>query len=173
MAAQIFVPGLIKVSVAPASGSPLQTLGYCSDGVHIREELRLRPVYGDEGGGAEGVPVDIQYLGQYHILRFELYRFEGAVLESVLKAFSTNQYKLRNKAFDPGWMMRQGGDHYQLELRTEYRVITADPVFKRLYPAAVLTGAPEYGVGVHEMRTVFEFTCYPDASGTIFTVPAT
>lgn len=172
MATSIFVPGLIEVSIAP-SGGILAVLGYCSDGVNIREELRQRPVYGDQGGGAEGVPVDILFLGQFHILQFELYNYDGDLLTEVLKALPTTAAKVRNKTFDPGWLMRAGGDYFKLELRSKYHIDTARPAaFIRQYPVAMLTAAPTYNVGVHEMRVMMEFTCYPDADGTIFTVPS-
>ncbi|GAB4134110.1 MAG: hypothetical protein Kow0040_17380 [Thermogutta sp.] len=171
MAADLFVPGLIRIEVAPPAGT-YALLGYSRDGIHIRETLRQRPVYGDEGGGSDGVPVDWIFLGQWHDVRFELYRFDGDVLAGVLKVLSTNADKTRDKTFDAGHLIRQSGDYFKLKLFTENRISTAAPAFKREYPVAVLTGSPEYPVGVNEMVTMLEFTCYPNSSGVLFTVPA-
>ena len=47
----------------------LETLGYTQNGVQIEEELYTGDVKGDENGGEEGPPIDVQYFGEVHRVR--------------------------------------------------------------------------------------------------------
>jgi len=173
MAVSIFVPGLIAVHVAtPGNPSEFTLLGYTRDGVHIREEARMVPIYGEEGGGPEGVPVDIRYLGEYHEVRAELYKYDGDQITKVLNRLSPTAAKARGKVLDPGWMIRSAGDHFILKLVSEIRYQqNVAPPFVRVYPVAIPMAPIEYPVGTREMVTLVQFTCFPASDGTIFTVP--
>ena len=169
MAASIYIPGLIAVSVKYGAGN-FQLLGYCRDGVHIREQLRVRPIYGDEGGGPDGIPVDYSYLGEYHEVRTELYKYDGAVLTNVCKRIlQTN--KDRTKIWEPGWMFKSGGDYFQLQLATEFRFAQGQAGFQRIYHVAIPLSPIEYPLGPKEMLVMLEWTCLPDSTGQLFTVP--
>lgn len=170
MAPSIFVPGLIAISVKPATGTKWDFLGYCRDGVYIREQLRTRPIYGDEGGGPDGIPVDYSFLGEYHEVRLELYKYDGDVLSAVCNRLSTSP-KDRSKVWEPGWLMRGAGDHYQLQLKTEFRFVQEPPAFNRIYPVALPLSPVEYPVGPKEMLVILEWTCLPSSDGTVFTTP--
>lgn len=171
MAATVFIPGLIAVSVKAPAAQDFSLLGYCRDGVTIRENVRMRPIHGDEGGGPDGIPVDFSYLGEYHDVRLELYKYDGAVLTLISNRLSTTA-KERNKVFEPGWMVRSAGDYFALQLETEYRFATGQtPVFSRTYTVAIPTSPIEYPLGPKEMLVLVEFTCLPDDTGTLFTVP--
>lgn len=172
MAATIFIPGLIAVSVKAPADQNFSLLGYCRDGVAIRENVRMRPIYGDEGGGPDGIPVDFSYLGEFHEVRLELYKYDGEVLAQVSNRLSTSN-KLRTMVFEPGWMIRSAGDYFLLKLETEMRYMqtTPPPPFKRTYLVAIPTSPIEYPLGPKEMLTVLDFTCLPDATGVLFSVP--
>lgn len=169
MAATIYIPGLIAVSVKSGTG-PWQFLGYCRDGVQIREHLRVRPIYGDEGGGPDGIPVDYSYLGEYHEVRTELYKYDGNVLTQIAKRIP-NTNKDRTKIWEPGWMMKSGGDYFQLKLVTELRFVQGIEGFQRIYHVALPLGPIEYPLGPKEMVVLLDWTCIPDASGQLFSVP--
>jgi len=172
MAASVFIPGLIAVSIKAPNDQNFALFGYCRDGVTIRENVRMRPIHGDEGGGPDGIPVDFSYLGEYHDVRLELYKYDGPVLAKVAKRLSTTTDKARNKAFEPGWMIRSAGDHFVLRLQTEHRFTNPpSPAFARTYNVAIPTSPIEYPLGPKEMIVLVEFTCLPDATGTLFTVP--
>jgi hypothetical protein len=171
MPASVFVPGLIAVSVKKPADQNFSLLGYCRDGVMIRETVRMRPIHGDEGGGPDGIPVDFSYLGEYHEVRLDLYKYDGAMVAAISNRLSTTN-KSRTKVFEPGWMIRAAGDEFQLKLETEYRFVSGHPpVFSRIYNCAIPTQPIEYPVGPKEMNVLIEFLCLPDATGTIFTVP--
>jgi len=170
MAATIFIPGLIAVSVKAPAEQNFSLLGYCRDGVYVRENVRMRPIHGDEGGGPDGIPVDFSYLGEYHEVRLELYKYDGEVLARVANRLSTTN-KARNAVYEPGWMIRSAGDFFMLKLATEFRyaATTPPPPFTRIYTVAIPAAPVEYPLGPKEMVTVIDFTCLPDQTGVIFT----
>lgn len=169
MPASIYIPGLIAVSVKYGTSS-YQLLGYCRDGVQIREQLRVRPIYGDEGGGPDGIPVDYSYLGEYHEVRLELYKWDGDAMTLVSKRLP-NENKQRTHIWEPGWLLKQGGDYFRLKLASEWRFATGQTGFVREYHVAIPLSAIEYPLGPKEMITAMEWTCLPDASGQVFSVP--
>jgi hypothetical protein len=168
MAAMIYIPGLIAVSVKPQGGNTWQLLGYCRDGVQVREQVRIRPIYGDEGGGPDGIPVDYSYLGEYHEIRMELYKWDNAAMTLVSKRLP-NANKLRTNIWDPGWLLKQGNDYFQLQLATEWRFAEGQAEFLRQYQVAIPLSSIEYPLGPKEMVVLMEWTCIPNQSGQLFT----
>ncbi len=108
MAPTIFIPGVIGVSVKAPGDSQFSLLGFCRDGVQVRENVRMRPIHGDEGGGPDGIPVDFSYLGEYHDVRLELYKYDGQVLAKIAARLATTA-KAREKVYEPGWLVRAAG----------------------------------------------------------------
>ncbi len=170
MSAAIMIPGLIAVSVKPVGGSTWQLLGYCRDGVQVREQVRIRPIHGDEGGGPDGIPVDYSYLGEYHEVRLELYKWDGNVMTLVSKRLP-NQQKPRTHIWEPGWLIKQGTDYFQLKLSSEWRFAQGQSGFVREYHVAIPLSSIEYPLGPKEMVVMMEWTCLPDANGQLFSVP--
>ncbi len=170
MAANIFIPGLIGVSIKAPGDTVFALLGFCRDGVQIRENVRLRPIHGDEGGGPDGIPVDFSYLGEYHDVRLELYKYDGDVLSKVSNRLSTTADKVRTKVYEPGWLVRSAGDYFLLKLETHFKYLPnpPQPQFSRTYTTAIPTSPIDYPLGPKEMIAVLEFTCLPDASGVVF-----
>lgn len=83
MAAAVIVAGPVLVRTGTGSASALEDLGYSANGVQIIEETRELPVPGDENGGDEGNPIDIQYFHERHIIRMELTKFDSAVAAKI------------------------------------------------------------------------------------------
>jgi hypothetical protein len=84
MAVQVNVCGLATIKVAVAAGAPLQTLGYTQNGAQITLEGYEVRVPGDENGGDDGPPIDIQILGQSARIRLEMTKFDTAVSDTIL-----------------------------------------------------------------------------------------
>lgn len=166
MATTIAIPGLIAVKIGNATTRNL--LGYARDGIQINEIVRMRPIYGDEGGGPDGVPVDFSYLGEYHEVRMELYKYDGNILVQVLNRLNSTS-KQRNMVWDPGWMVRSAGEYFALELVSENRMSGADPQFRRIYPVAIPVDPISYPLGPREMVVMLQFMCFADSTGTLFT----
>ncbi len=83
MAAPVIVNvgGLIFIKVDYGEG--LKTLGHTRNGVQYTEESFWGDVPGDENGGDEGPPVEVQYFGEIHRIRCELTKFDPAVAAKV------------------------------------------------------------------------------------------
>lgn len=169
MPASVFIPGLIAVQIKKPTDQNFSLLGYCRDGLTIRENVRMRPIYGDEGGGPDGIPVDVSYLGEYHDVRMELYKYDGAQVAQVSNRLSTS-LKNRTSVFEPGWMIKAAGDYFVLKLETELRFTQGAPPFSRTYHVAIPSQPIEYPLGPKEMVILLEFMCLPDANGVVFTV---
>ncbi len=83
MAMTVVVPGPVLVRSGTGSAGALEDLGYSVNGIDVDEEMRTLDVPGDEHGGEAGIPIEEQYLGEFHILRMELSRFDTAVLAKI------------------------------------------------------------------------------------------
>ena len=71
MAVAVQVAGLATIKIAAAVGSPLYTLGYTQNGAFITTEGYTVNVPGDENGGDDGPPIEIQSLGETARVRLE------------------------------------------------------------------------------------------------------
>jgi hypothetical protein len=70
---------LVKVGF----GSALEELGYTRDGADTRQEAHFRDIPGDENGGDDGPPIEIQYLGETCRVRLELTKFDSVVANKI------------------------------------------------------------------------------------------
>jgi hypothetical protein len=76
------VGGLITVSVGMGSAA-VKTLGYTQNGITYVEEGFYTDVPGDENGGDEGPPIEVQYMGEIHRIRAELTKYDSAVASEI------------------------------------------------------------------------------------------
>ena len=81
MAVTTQVAGLIYVKVDYGEG--LKDLGFTRNGVQYTEEGFYGDVPGDENGGDEGPPVEVQFFGEVHRIRCELTKYDSAVAAKV------------------------------------------------------------------------------------------
>lgn len=81
MAIAVQVGGKITVKVNYGEG--LKDLGYTRNGVQYTEEGFYADVPGDENGGDEGPPVEVQFFGEVHRIRCELTKYDQAVAAKV------------------------------------------------------------------------------------------
>lgn len=73
-------PALIKID----AGAGLEDLGYSINGVEIAPEVFMSDVPGDQNGGDEGPPIDIQYFGEIARVTFELSKWDTVVADKLL-----------------------------------------------------------------------------------------
>lgn len=117
MAIEVHVPGATLVKVGTGSGTPpaLEDVGYTVNGVDIDEQGYYIDVHGDEHGGDAGPPIDVQWVGQVHILRMVLSKFDKAIVDKIRPG-------LRGKvagevlAADIGSLILAGGFSYRVVL---------------------------------------------------------
>jgi len=84
MAVIVQVSGLATIQVGTGSEQALETLGYTQNGVEITFEGFFLDVPGDENGGDEGPPVDVQNLGEIARIRLELTKWDLAIANKVV-----------------------------------------------------------------------------------------
>lgn len=117
MAVEIHVPGATLIQVGTGSAAALEDLGYTVNGVDIEEQNFYIDVHGDEHGGDAGPPIDIQWVGQLHILRMTLSKFDKTILDKIRPG-------LRGKvlgevlAADIGSLIFAGGFSYRVVLNS-------------------------------------------------------
>lgn len=129
MAATIIVPGACTVKVDTGSSHALETLGLTVGGVQIEEEIYTGEVKGDENGGEEGPPIDIQYFGEVHRVTLELNKTDMAVLAKVLPGLYGGTEGVTGT---PGSLLSAGGLYY--------RLLLASALYPRNYLRAFLRG---------------------------------
>src|SRR5947208_189925 len=82
MTTQINVDGVAIVK-ACTTGGTLAEMGRTNNGVRITEHLFTGDVHGDDNGGEEGPPIDVQYFGEIHVVRMELTKYDEAEVNKV------------------------------------------------------------------------------------------
>lgn len=165
MAATVVVPGPATIKIQITGGS-IQTLGFTRNGVEISENTYLLDVPGDENGGDEGTPIDVQFLSEAHVLRLNLTKWDTAVAVDLFKKTpgSTINSTLGTPTTAGTLLFAQGGT---------YRVLIDSANFDRNYPRCVLRGAIEHSVGSKYQALMMELVGYKDGSGVLWNTTMT
>ncbi len=74
---------VVKVGDVAATQDTLEDLGYTRNGVEISFTGFFLDVPGDENGGDDGPPVDVQYMGETATIRMELTKYNATVAGKV------------------------------------------------------------------------------------------
>lgn len=157
MAEQIHVPGACLIKVNTGAANALELLGYSENGVFITEETYFGDVPGDQNGGDEGPPIDVQYFGEIHRVRMELSKWDSAIAAKVLPVLKGGTEGAVGTA---GSLMAAGSLAYRLLLHTTN--------LPRNYLLAFLRGQPkEINKGTKYSRLVLNWECHA-SSGTIY-----
>lgn len=165
MAIDFTVPGICAIKLNTGTSGAWEDLGRCQDGVSIREMLYSEEVHGDDRGGPQGPPVDINYLGEAHNVRLQLYRYDPAVLSKVAGRVKTTA-KSEGAVMPPGHLLVDTADAFQL--------VIDGSGFTRKYERAIPTGAIEIGrVGPHHAVWALEFLCLANDSDVLYTLTYT
>jgi hypothetical protein len=156
MSRQIHVDGPVNIWVAtPASGS-LENLGYTEAGVDITEQEFTYDVQGDENGGDQGPPVDIQSMGLIHIIRIHLTKWDDA---TAAKIRARNASASEGTPVTSGTLKFQGGKDYRVLL---------DCFVPRNYTRVVFREPIELNKGTKHRKLLLVGTAYKDGNGGIF-----
>ena len=76
MTIAVQVPGPCKIVVGTGTNGALEDLGYTVNGASIDEDPIYEDVHGSKGNG---VPADVLYMGETHIIRLELSKWDAEV----------------------------------------------------------------------------------------------
>lgn len=162
MAATVNVAGAVLIKTGTGSADALESLGYTINGARITENAFMSDVPGDEKGGNEGPPIDIQYFGQTDIIRLEMSKYDAAVyakLVPILKGGTAGS------AGTAGTLLFSG--------TTYFRLLLTGANFTRNYLRAVLRNPKDINCGTKFSTLMLEFECHADGSGVLWNTTTT
>lgn len=148
---QVFGPAVIKV------GAALDTLGYTRQSAEIRSQAFFVDVPGDENGGDQGPPIDVQYLGEICRIRLELTKWDEAVADDVRSRLLGGT---EGQPGTPGTFMFQGAK--------TIRVLVHSTTGPMNFPRCFLRNEWEINKGAHYSTLVLEFEAHKDGSGVLY-----
>jgi hypothetical protein len=156
MAEGIQVPGACHVYTDTNSGS-FEALGYSINGVEMSQTPFFLNVPGDQNGGDDGPPIDVQYLGEIHYIRMELSKWDPAVAD---KCICIAKGTTIGQIATPGVLMAGGSKSYKVSLRST--------LLYRTYQLAFLRNQIETQRGTKFARLLLEWECHASA-GVLYT----
>ncbi len=158
MASSVNKDGLCNVKIAAPFDGSLEHLGYSRNGVEPDQEPYFDEVPGDQNGGDQGPPIEIQYLGEIVRVRLEMTRFDDAVAD-----------KIRKRC--PG-AATVGTPHTTgtlLFAEEEYfRLLLHSPTNPMNFPRAIPKGAITANKGTKWQTFTCEFECHKDENGVLW-----
>lgn len=156
MAETIQVDGVATITVGTGTAGALETLGKSIDGVQITEFNATYDVYGDEGGGPEGVPIDCQDMGEWHVIRMLLTKYDEAVINKLRAIFRGGT---AGAARTKGGLFGAGSGAFRVVLHSVLR--------PRNYPTCIFKEPREVNKGTKHSQAQVIFTAY-DWSGVLY-----
>jgi hypothetical protein len=158
MAESVFVPGAAPIRVGTGAADALELLGYTKRGADLRFESMSVDVPGDQNGGEQGPPIDIEYLGDIAHVRLELSKVDKAVRDKLM-----NRLK-GGTAGTPG-----AAGTLVFQDSKAFRLVIDSPGDPYDFGRATLVKTPhELNVGTLYQTVVFEFVCYKNAAGVLY-----
>ncbi len=155
MAAAVRNAGLCTVKVQMPSGS-IEILGYTRDGAEPTEETHMVEVPGDENGGDEGPPIEIQHLGDRARIRLEFTKIDKTVLDKVRNRVPGGTF---GTPATPGTLMFAAGK--------DFRLILHSPNEPRNFPRCICRSAIESNNGTKWQRWSLEIEAFKNDSGVL------
>lgn len=155
MSLTVNVTGLATIQIATAAApTSLLTLGYTQNGAQVTLEGYDLKVPGDENGGDDGPPIEIQYLGQTARVRLELTKFDVSVSDTVLKRLPSGTLGTPHNTDTPvGTLLFTNNQYFRLVINSTTRPFN--------FPCAVISKTPqELNLGTKFQRHIIEVECY-------------
>lgn len=159
MAEIVVVPGPCHVYVDTGSSHALEALGYSINGVEIAEEPFYLNVPGDQNGGDDGPPIDVQYLGEINRVRMELSKWDPSIAAKCLAKIYGGTAGVVGT---PGTLMAANA----------FRLVLSSTLYPRNYKLAFLRNQIETQRGTKFARLVLEWECH-GSSNTIYDTTVT
>lgn len=157
LAIQVPGPALVRIN----AGEGLEDLGYSINGVEVTPEVFMSDVPGDQNGGDEGPPIDVQYFGETARVRMDLSKWDSAVADKVFARLST---KVGGAIGTPGSLIAAGSHSFRLLI-----LPTSAPMnFLLAFPRAPI----ETNKGTKFARLTVEWECHA-VSGVLWNVTTT
>ena len=154
----IQVDGAALVRVATPANGTLEDLGYTADGCEITEQIYTHDVPTDLFGGEQGPPTDVQYMGEVHVIRLNLTKYDELVVNKIRAGLATGT---AGTIGVPGSLYVQGGFSWRLLIGTPFR--------PRNYVNVIFGKEPkELNKGTKFSRTMVVATAYANSAGTLY-----
>lgn len=154
------VAGLVTVRVDTGASNALEDLGYTRNGADVRSQGFFLGIPGDENGGDEGPPVDIQYFGEIATVRMELTKFDRAIVDKVKSRIYGNTVATAFSPSAAGSLMFGGS--------LTFRVLLACTTQPRNFPRCVLKEPIEINKGTKYSTLLLEFEAHKNAAGVLW-----
>ena len=151
------VAGLATIKVAEGTSLAFEVAGYTDNGATIRFEAFHGDVPGDENGGDQGPPVEVQYFGEIAHIRLALTKQVKAVIDKIAARVAG---AAAGVVADAGTLMFKDENAYGLLIDTP-----TDPYY---FPVAIPRGAREVNRGTVFERHILELTAYKNSAGLLY-----
>ena len=155
MANLVHVAGLALIKIS-FGGSGYLELGYTRNGADITREGYFLDVPGDENGGDEGPPIEIQFLGAIARVRLELTKFDMDTAERLSARVAGGQVGVPSSA---GTLLLANVDGTK-----SIDVLINTPIFPIHFPVVVARQPIEINKGTKFSTFVCELECHKDQS---------
>jgi hypothetical protein len=152
----------VKVAIPGVASGALQELGYGEDGIEIVRTAFWANVHGDQNGGTEGPPIDVQFLGEIATIRMVLTKFDITVATAVACRTAAGTSGTPAAA---GTLMFEESKAMRLLINTPNRPIN--------FPRAFVRGTNEINKAVKFQKFILEWECHKDANGVLFNATTT
>lgn len=166
------VEGACEVKVDTGSARALQSFGWTANGAQVTRRRLTVDIPGDQNGGDDGVPIDIQEMGGFYTVRLEMTKWETSI-EAKIRTLVNQQGSgafaslVLGTVPTPGSLIVSNSAYFRLLL------LPTDSARAMNFLAAIPRDDPyEINKGTKFSRLVLSFTCYP-ISGVIWNTTTT
>jgi hypothetical protein len=156
-AIQVTGPVVVRVGAEGANLASLSLLGYTRNGAEMSQQGFFLDVPGDEYGGDDGPPIDVQYMGETATIRLELTKWDATVAAEVEARL---QGGTGGTPGVPGTLMFGGSVSWRVLLDTT----SGDRNFLRCFPREVI----ELNKGTRFSTLVVVFEAHEGAGGVLW-----
>ena len=154
------VSGACEVLVDTGASRALESFGWTSNGADFGQNRQTLPIPGDQNGGDNGVPIEIQDMGGTIPVRLEMTKWDSVVGNKIRRinnpvatAFSSVPL---GGVVTPGTFIVANGGYFRLLLKP------VDTSWAHNFVCAIPEGEPFHiNLGAKHSRLIVSFTCYP------------
>jgi hypothetical protein len=164
MATAVQQAGLMAVYVATGGTaySSMELLGYTRNGVESTKDGFHLDVHGDENGGDDGPPIEVQYLGEIVRVRLELTKYDAAVAAKITPRVAGGTAGTPSTA---GTLLFAG--------TKTYRVVLYNAAGSRNYPRCIMRAPIEINRGTKFSTLIVEFEAHKNSTGILYDTSTT
>lgn len=160
MAATPQVSGPCEIKVDTGTSRALQSLGWTANGVTIERTRLTVDIPGDQNGGDDGVPIDIQDFGGFYRVKLELTKWDSTVASKVRVLGNPNGTTFSGvslgQVVTPGTLIVSNSGYYRLLL------LPTDATQAVNFLCAIPKEDPEQlNLSSKFSRLMLSFVCYP------------